>query len=312
MKGRMDRGRDVQRMVAGSMDAMPLRRPPPSSPPPPSPAPRDDDAPFALQRYLEATDLRPPPDLARRIGWRIAAEPTPSRPSRLRAVMAALGLRRDDLPSSPTAASGSGRLRMSGRVRYQALGIGLATVVLFGGGAAAGLAGVRIIESVLDTEPSKGSDSNSLTRGTVVFPTDPPVGAPRLPVGVGANDEAVLPDALESPLPGAAASQPPGRSQRGEDNRGGNGNARGDGVGGGRGSGQGPRGNRGEPKGPKGEPSGPKGEPSAPKGGQGSANSGQGSANSGQGSANSGQGSANAGQGSANGTPRDPQGEEDS
>ena len=155
---------------------------------------------------------------------------------------------------------------MSGLVRFKALGMALATVLVVGGGAAAGLAGVQILASAVTRETPKHPDRPNLIRGPVT-PSSEPSRWPSVnlvhPSGFGPAsardaDDAVASGELEivepeEELEVSGPPEAPGRSERGEDRRGGNGRGRGGGVGGGR--------QNDVPNGPKGEPNGPKGAP---------------------------------------------------
>ena len=142
---------------------------------------------LALQRYVDATDLRPSDGLAMRVRLRIAAEPATRPPSRLRSAIGMFGVRPAPRPTAWTPASGSGRLPMSGLVRFKALGMALATVLVVGGGAAAGLAGVQMASAVTGESP-KHHDRPSLIRGPVTPSSEPsrwPSAIPVYPFGVG-------------------------------------------------------------------------------------------------------------------------------
>jgi hypothetical protein len=272
--------REPQRVVAASHAAArwPYRA---RSAAPRSSPPVDDLAISALQRYVDATDVRPADGLAMRVRLRIAAEPATPPPSRLRSALGMFGVRPARRPSAWTPAAGSGRLPTSGLVRFKALGMALATVLVVGGGAAAGLAGVQILASAVTGERPKHHDRPSLIRGPVTPSSEPsrwPSAIPVYPFGVGpasAPDvgaaepteqvETVEPD---DELDVSGPPEAPGRSERGEDRRGGNGHGRAGGVGGGRPTDL-PKSPKGQPNGPKGEPNGPKGEPNGPKGGNG-------------------------------------------
>jgi hypothetical protein len=168
---------------------------------------------------------------------------------------------------------------MSGLVRFKALGMALATVLVVGGGAAAGLAGVQILASAVTGERPKHHDRPSLIRGPVTPSSEPsrwPSAIPVYPFGVGpasapdvgaaAPTEQVETVEPDDELDVSGPPEIPGRSERGEDRRGGNGQGRGGGAGGGR-LNEVPNGPKNEPNGPKGGSKGPNGGSKGPNGG---------------------------------------------